>query len=228
MSIRMVREKSLSRRAILALVVIFAAAMVAGLLAGPPDDVQPAFAYACRLPNPPCPRNVLWRTAAVEVRYVNQEGATDIPVEPSGSTTWNIKAYWNSASVPCSEGTETASATVSWSGSGWTVTNVTTTANITNISVCSGPGCIGGDAHSYGYTLIAQVWDPGPASRNLRKVEFTTTAVSDGQELDTTNCTLGNDVSPTSQTFTQTDNGAFECGFGCSTASGPPLTITYE
>ena len=48
------------------------------------------------------------------------------------------------------------------------------------------------------------------------------------KELNTTNCTLGSGVSPTSQTFTQTDNGAFECGYGCSTASGPPLSITYE
>jgi hypothetical protein len=52
--------------------------------------------------------------------------------------------------------------------------------------------------------------------------------VDSGYELDQELCTLGSSVSPTSQVFSQTDNGGFECELTCSTISGPSLTISYQ
>jgi len=217
------------RTTVVAATVVVVAALGIGVLGGLPTGVPPAFAFACQLPHPACAGGVFYRTAAVEVTYVEPVGEALLPVEPLGDTDWNIMAYWNSANQPCTEATEMATASVSWSGTSWTVSNVNTTTNITSIDVCPGPGCGASYDHAFGYTLIAKVWDPKlTTTQNLRKVVFTTTSVSDGEELDTSACTLGSEVSPTSQSFSQTDNGAFECGYGCLTASGPSLAITYE
>jgi len=58
-------------------------------------------------------------------------------------------------------------------------------------------------------------------------VTFATTSVDDGYELDTSRCTLGSAVSPTSQTFSVSDTGAFECGFDCD-VTAPSLLLTFE
>jgi hypothetical protein len=108
---------------------------------------------------------------------------------------------------------------------------VTTTTNIVDIDICDKDTCAAEDTQSHGYELIVDVRDPvvaGVMVYNLRQVVYTTTSVDDGYELDTTSCTLGSSVSPTSQTFTQTDSGAWPCAYSCAAAAGPSLMITYE
>lgn len=57
---------------------------------------------------------------------------------------------------------------------------------------------------------------------------FTTTSVDDGFTIDNSDCsTTSTTVSPTSQTFTATDTGGFECDFACANVTGPTVTITY-
>jgi len=198
-----------------------------GLLEQPPTTGVPvAHAYACRSPNPSCPPGVTYRTAAVDVSHLYE--AYTQPVEPDDGETFAITAYWNTTDVPCSEWVEVAYATVSRSGSGWAVSNVTATANITDIDVCSGDACGSGqDNHAWSFRLIAQVNDPVAGNFNLRQVEFTTTSVDDGHAISTTTCSVGTAVSPTSQTFTAIDTGMWECGYSCD-YSGPSLEITYK
>jgi hypothetical protein len=203
------------------------AGLVAGFLAGAPNAANTVYAAACKGMNIPlCLQG--YRTAAVDVQHVVPGGVSDTPVEPDDGETWNITAYWNTAVPPCLEQSETASATVSWNGAGWSLSNKSTTAHILDIDVCdTNDWCDTEDTHGYGYRLIAKVVDPLPLAYNLRQVVFATTSVDDGYELDTSNCTLGSSVSPTSQSFSATDLGAWECGYSCS-SSGTSLQITYE
>ncbi len=88
--------------------------------------------------------------------------------------------------------------------------------------------CENVDGHSAGYRLVVDLRDPVGCCLNLRQVAYTTTAVDDGHELDLAACRLGSRVSPTSQSFSQTDTGGFECELGCDSISGPALTIAYQ
>lgn len=115
-------------------------------------------------------------------------------------------------------------------GTAWVLSNKTTTTNIVDIQVCDEDTCAEEDTHSHGYRLYVKVNDPyWYLSRryNLRQVVFATTSVDDGYELDTTSCTLGDAVTATSQSFSATDSGAFECGYDCDN-NGTTLSITYE
>lgn len=68
-----------------------------------------------------------------------------------------------------------------------------------------------------------------PQLGKLIDVAYETSSVDDGYPIvNTTTCALGSVVSPTSQTFSQTDSGTFECAFTCAGADGPGVTITYE
>lgn len=67
-----------------------------------------------------------------------------------------------------------------------------------------------------------------PTGFNLREVIYTTTSVDDGVLVTSSGCATGSTVSPSSQTFTQTDSGAFECSYDCANIAGPLLTITYN
>jgi hypothetical protein len=151
-----------------------------------------------------------------------------MPVEPGTSETLTVTSYWNTAVPACQEIAENAYVTVSWSGSAWVLSNITTSPNITGLSICStGNECGSPPAHAYDYRLIAQVNDPLPGSYNLRAVEFATTVIDDGRVLDPSACTLGAAVSPTSQSFSVTDFGVFECGLSCGN-SGASMTILYR
>jgi hypothetical protein len=217
----------------LAVLLVSAAVLLlgAGILAGAASDVPLVHATACAAYNGWC--GSFFRTATVDVTHVVPAGggqAYDMPVEPDTGESFNITAYWNTDTTPCVEHSETASVDVSWSGTGWVLSNKTTTTNILDIQLCDEDTCAEEDTHSYGYRLYVKVADPLflPIRRhNLRQVVFTTTSVDDGYELDTTSCALGAAVSPTSQTFSATDSGTFECGYSCSN-SGTTLSITYE
>ena len=120
---------------------------------------------------------------------------------------------------------------VSWSGTGWVLTNETTTAGITNIEVCALSTCGTVDSHSSEYRLYVDIVDPyqpgGGRIHHLQAVTFTTTDESDGKHLDFGACSLGAiTVSPDSASYSATDTGSFECSFDC-TQTGASVTITY-
>jgi len=202
------------------------AALLAGFLTSTPQVAEVAHAAACKASNGICIYN---RTAAVDVDHVAWDGeAYAIPVEAEDGESWTITAYWNTNALPCQEYTESATADVSWSGSGWILSNISTTSNIVDIDICDEQTCGSAiDAHGYGYRLTAEVDDPLPGAYNLRQVVFTASSVDDGSELNLGTCTLGNSVSPTAETFAATDSGLFECGYSCSN-SGTSLAITYQ
>ena len=107
--------------------------------------------------------------------------------------------------------------------------------NINAIGVCeTADMCEKVDLHAYGYKLIVDTTDPpaGAGTYKLRRVVYTTTDLNDGNELDTSACSLGSSVSPNADSFSQTDwgpftNGAGSCPYGCS-VGGPSVTITYN
>lgn len=219
------------RTALIGFALIAFAALLAGFLASTPQLAEVAHAAACKASNGWCLYN--YRTAAVDVYHLVPGGGgvgSDTPVEPDTGESIDITAYWNSNNAPCQEVYETASVDVSWSGTGWTLSNKTATTNIVDIQLCGEDTCAAEDTHSYGYKLYVKVNDPvwtGGPVHNLRQVVFATTSVDDGYELDTTNCVLGSAVTPTTQTVSATDSGTFECGYACAN-NGTTLNITYE
>jgi hypothetical protein len=215
------------------LVLVLTVGLVAGFLADfSASEVPAVFAWACQPANGACVPSSATKTSALTVEH--KKTNTD-PVEPDDGETWNIVAYWNTNTGPCAQYTETASVEVSWDGSDWVLSNKNLTTNIVSISVCDASmECshdVDGD-HAWGYKLIVAINDPLAAGFNLRQVVYTTTSVDDGYELDTDTCELGSSVSPTTQSFSQTDTGVFtlvggRCPYGCS-VTGASVTIIYE
>jgi hypothetical protein len=226
-SVAIVGRTRPNRKAVLGLGVVLLIALVFGLLAGGlVRDVPPVYAAVCQNPRTGCLGSKV--TAAVNVEHM-VPGSPNAPVQPNTGESWTFTSYWNTQGPgPCYEMSEQASADVNWNGSAWVLSNVNTTTKITAISLCSGiDSCSQKYAHSYNYVLIAELNNP-VGSFNPRQVVFATTSVDDGYELDYSSCTTGDVVSPTTQTFSQTDTGTFECGLGCSGVTGPLLQITYE
>jgi hypothetical protein len=216
-----------SRPALIGFALIAVGAMLAGFLAATPPGAEIAYAAACKTANGYCPPQV--RTASVDVTHLVPGATSSTPVEPDDGESWSITAYWNDNTLPCSELSETATVDASWSGTGWVLSNKSTTSNITDIKVCNEATCAEVDTHSYGYRLYVELNDTiGPAGAfNLRQVTFTASSVDDGYELDTSSCTLGNAVEPSYETYSASDTGLFECYYSCSNA-GTTLSITYE
>jgi len=212
-------------------IVVLVGGVISGHLSVPPgESVSTAYAYACQGANPICPGGVGYKTAAVDVTHVYE--AYTQPVQPDVGETWAITTYWNTATQPCAEIYQVATAQVSWNGSAWVVSNKNLTADILDIGVCGiGSQCGSApNAKSWGYRLYAQVNDPTAGSLpgyNLRRVEFATTSVDDGNVVNGQTCTLTTAVSPTSQSFTGVDDGGWPCGYNC-TSSGVTVEITYQ
>lgn len=185
--------------------------------------VPGAAAAVCQGAHNPCPLGDTTRTAVAEVTHADTTGQSIVYVEPNTGESWTVKAYWNTAApTPCYEYTETASVDVDWQtlAAAWGTSNLTTTANIHSILVCRLGDCATPDeAHGWAYKLYADIEQTvmiGGVPYYLRQVVFTTTSVDNGRQVDTGLCSLGSSVSPTSQTFSVTDNGGagdFECAF---------------
>jgi hypothetical protein len=78
------------------------------------------------------------------------------------------------------------------------------------------------------YTFAA-TWFNTDHDGKLIDVTFTSTAVDNGNPIVVgPPCSLGSSVTPTSQTWSTTDSGSFECAFSCPSVSGPSLIITYQ
>jgi hypothetical protein len=198
--------------------------LVAGFLAGVPAKVPPALAAACKSSNGPCVPG--FRTAAVDVTH-GVPGASVTPVEPDTGEKWTITGYWNTDTVPiCYQLTYTATASVAWTGSGWELSDVATTFGVMDVDICDESTCDKVDLHGYGYRLSAKLRDPD-GGFYLRQVVFEASDVDDGQELDTSMCSLGTAVRPTEVSFTATDSGPFGCGYSCDEI-GASLLISYE
>ena len=225
----------MSRKIVVSTVVL---TLTLGLLAGfladvPASRVPSVLAAACQAPNALCNGGAdPTKTATMNVEHSTTGGAS-VPVEPDSGETWTITAYWNTQyGTPCSERSETASVDVDWNGSGWVVSNKSTTSNILDMKWCTTDvGCeSGGTLHDSGYQLAVDITDRvtvGPNTYNLRLVTFTASNIDDGYELDLGTCTLGNSVTPTSSSFSGSDSGSFECSFDCQTGA-PTVNITYQ
>ena len=188
--------------------------------------------------------------SAITVVHTDPGLITDTPVEPDTGETIDITAYWdtlvtdNSPCVCAQTATANVAVDVDWSDTtGWSVTCTgcnATAGPIYRVSVCSVGECGSGiDVdNGWSYELIVDIaknrgtCQPSggvPAVLGwLSHVDYATTSVDDGNLIDTSNCTEGASVSPTSQVFTVTDSGGFDCTFTCAGAAGPTMTITYQ
>ncbi len=212
-------------------VVVLTLGVVTGYLADAPrSEVPEAFAAVCKSANQECLYDTT-KTSTLTVSHVYDPESTNTAVEPDTGESWSIAAYWNTAlPIPCFQWTETATVDVDWNGRAWVLSNKTLTANIVDIQLCSTDmWCTNlSEDHTYGYKLIVDINDPDLSiNGNLRQVVYTTSSVDDGHLLNLGPCSLGSSVSPTTQSFSETDSGAFECGFDCD-ASGPSLVFEYE
>ena len=187
--------------------------------------------------------------SAITVMHADPGGASDTPVEPDTGETISVTAYWDTQvtdNSPC-VCAQTASANVTvdvdWSDTtGWTATCTGCSpvfGPIYRVSVCGVGECGTGTSidNGWSYELIVDIAKNngtctqtvgGVALGWLSHVDYATTSVDDGNLIDATTCTEGLSVSPTSQVFTVTDSGGFDCNFTCAAAAGPTMTITYE
>ena len=182
------------------------------------------------------------------VTVYHTSGVTNtVPVEPDTGETIEVTAYWDAlefAGGGCScHQTASSSVTVDvdWNEStdtwDYSCTGCSGAGPIYGVTVCHVDGCgtMGAIANAWAYELVVQVAKNnglctlgGGSVGYLSHVDYETTAVDDGDTIRTSNCTELAAVSPTSQSFSVTDNGAFECTYSCAVASGPVLYITYE
>ncbi len=232
MSIRIGRKTRPSKLQLAGFTGVVTLALVAGLLAGaPPGEVREVLAEVpCKYANQVCLYDVT-KTSTLTVSHVYDPESTNTAVEPDTGESWRITAYWNTPPpIPCFQATETATVDVDWNGSAWVLSNKSLTTNIVDIQLCSTDMycTTPTEDHAYGYTVIVDINDPIQfGTHHLRQVVYTTSAVDDGHLLNLGTCSLGNSVSPTTQSFSQTDSGAFECAFDCD-ASGPSIILEYE
>jgi hypothetical protein len=202
--------------------------LLGGFLVGLPHKTPPpVLAASCQPAHQTCAGGL--DPTKTAVLTVSHQASGPVWVEPNTGETWDIAATWNSAGVICPNPTiEVAAVTVDWNGSGWTLSNKNLTAHIVDIQVCDVSGSCGTAVGPRAYKFRIDVKDPGPGGQNLQSVAFTTTSVDDGLTIDNSNCTTTTTaVSPTSQTFSATDYGSFECDYACANVTGPSLTITY-
>jgi hypothetical protein len=180
-------------------------------------------------------------TSALTVQHIYYGSAT--PVEPDTSETLAITATWASLfgggqSCDCTETTASVGATVTWTGSGWSVSCSgcnPTSGPIRSLTVCSALSdtCTShGTTHGWKYTLVVDVNHTKTVCTNtaafLHHVDYTATSVDDGDTIDTSSCVETGSLSLYGGTdYSATDNGAFECAFDCS-AAGPTLTLYYQ
>jgi hypothetical protein len=143
------------------LVLTLTLGLLAGFLADvPASRVPQVLAAACKGPNGLCNGGLdPTKTATMNVEHSTVGGAS-VPVEPDSGESWTITAYWNTQyGTPCSERSETAGVDVDWNGSGWVVSNKSTTSNILDMKVCTaGLGCLsGGTLHDFEYQLAVDI-----------------------------------------------------------------------
>ena len=230
------------------LIVLLIAALCIGIATGTTNRPPPAaLAQSCGL-NTACPfgDGTVASSLTVDHAKITMVGELEVqqPVEPDTGETWQVVAKYRKTSsgtaCDCATLTFTASVDVDWNGTGWTAT-CTSGCNaiggpIHAVSVCTTNSCTGTSSHGWGYELMVDVDNnlfalPCASQANnarLFEVAYGTTSVDSGNLVDTGDCTLDDAVDPTSQSWTATDTGAFECTFTCESVSGPSVTIQYD
>lgn len=181
-------------------------------------------------------------TSALDVYHrVDPGGITDDPVQLDDRETVSITAHWSLANVggACSCGYATSKTVTiipilsgtSWSGtcSGCDPTN----GPIRSVTICdiNADACEGYDGDYRLNVVVDQAYGTGGAgcsmySRFINRVVYTITEIDDGDDYNATLCVLGTAVGPTTNSFTATDSGTFECSANCE--QGPSLTITFN
>lgn len=199
-----------------------------------------ATAHAQCSKNPDCPAADVTRTSSLEVFHAMSPGGAQPDVEPDSGETIAITATYRieTTHLSCDCDTRTASVTVSTTRSGtvWSAncTGCGGASPFVGVAVCDLTHCSG--ARTYGYELLMDlvsnmgfVCGITPIVGALVQVDYTTTAVDDGVQLNALNlCNTVGAVSPTSQTWNASDTGTFECAFTCAGATGPRITILYN
>ena len=197
---------------------------------------------ACQNGHAACGGGDVTRTSALTVKHCVMDGSVCIPVEPDNTDTWTVTANYSTsfnAGVPgcsCQDNQAQATVTVSWNGTGWTAV-CTAGCNalagpIFGVSVCNVTSCTGGDGpHGAEYMLLVDLGAVNGAcdvlAFNLRAVSYVAADVDDGLSWDESTCESIEAVTPTTQSWSTTDTGTFECAISCNNA-GASLTITYD
>jgi len=181
-------------------------------------------------------------TSALDVYHrVHPGGITDDPVQLDDRETVSITVYYSllSGIGACSCGYETSQAVTitpvlsgtSWSGScsGCDPTN----GPIRSVTICdiNADECESYDGDYRLNVIVDKTYGAGGGSCNgnpryINRVVYTISSVDDGDAYDASGCTLGSAVSPTTNSFSATDFGTFECTFDCE--PGPALTVTFN
>jgi hypothetical protein len=200
--------------------------LLAGFLAGLPQAGPPPVYAACQIAHGTCAGGDLTRTGAIQVAHKT----TGVDwVEPNTGETWQIDAEWDPSNGICTPVIETGYVTVDWNGSGWTLSNYTPGTDFVHISVCNISGSCAMASGPRAYQLMVDLNDPITGGQNLHSVTFTTTSVDGGFAITTNNCTTTSTaVTPTSQSFSATDTGTFECSFACGSVTGASIALTYQ
>lgn len=182
-------------------------------------------------------------TSALNIYHrVYPGGVSDDPVQFDDSERVTITAYWsllNGLPDQCSCLYETSSSVtydVTHSGTGWSGTCTGCSAMsgpIRSVVICdiNADNCMSLDGDYRLNVDINQTNGMGGGDctgqpRYLNRVEYTISNIDDGDDYDGTHCVVGSAVSPTTNSFSATDFGAFECAFSCE--AGPSLTVTFN
>jgi len=182
-------------------------------------------------------------TSALDVHHRVYPGAiTDAPVQLDDDELVTITVYWltlpNIAQCSCSQQvSQSVTIQPTLSGSTWsgTCTGCNAGGPIYDVVICdiNTDPCI--DTFDNDYRLNVDIDEifglvpTGPCAMNplhINRVVYTITNISDGDDYDDSHCVVGSAVSPTTNSFSATDFGAFECAFDCET--GPSLTVTFN
>jgi len=182
-------------------------------------------------------------TSALDVYHRIYPGAiTDAPVQLDDDELVTITVYWSllSGIGQCSCSSEVSqSVTIqpTLSGSTWsgTCSGCSAGGPIRSVVLCdiNSDQCVDEFDNDYRLNVdIDEVYglvSGGPCNGfplHINRVVYTITSISDGDDYDSSHCVVGSAVSPTSNTFSATDFGTFECAFNCET--GASLTVTFN
>jgi len=195
----------------------------------------------CGQPLPVCNPTDLNVTSGLDVYHrVSPGGITDDPVQLNNSERVTITAYWsllpNLGACSCGqEISQTVTIDPTLSGTSWTGTCTGCNAGgpIYAVVICdiNADDCLSYDGDYRLNVNVVQSNGGGSGGcagnpRFLNRVEYTITNINNGDAYDASTCVLGAAVSPTTNSFTATDFGAFECAFNCEV--GPSLTVTFN
>jgi hypothetical protein len=214
---------------------------VIGVIAafGPADSV----AAACQNAHALCSGGAdPTRTSVLTVKHCVDAGGGSCgdPVEPNDTDSWNVTATWSTpfTGVPgcsCVDTAAQVAVDVQWTGTAWqaTCTGCNVAGPIRGVVVCDVVSCTGGDGpHGAEYRLQVDIDSTngtaqcGAGVYNLRQVVYAATNIDDGVSWDPDTCDAIQAETPSSQTWSATDTGTFECALSCDNL-GATITIRY-